>query len=152
MKKYMLRYAVFWLPAFIVVIFLPESSSYSFVARWFGAFFMIFGWGVNTGMAAVYRPRDTLSLLMIYFGVSLMLITGWYMGYLSRIFGRYWGQIISGAFSYIPLYALVRALLDFNIPHEIYAMGILTIFCLIGWLAGIVFRYLNPNPYRPKFK
>lgn len=149
MKKYLLRYFIFWLPAVLVAYFYNNAGMLSQTLQWVCAILMIVGWSVNTGFAAYYYPMTTLSILLFYSGVSVIVITAQYMtqyGSIAHTLLHQWGGIIS----YKPLDILVMAILDFNIPHEIYVVGALIALCAVGLAAGLIQRRIHPNPYHPK--
>jgi hypothetical protein len=144
---------IFWLPAVLVAYFFNNSIVLSHILQWFTAFFMLFGWAVNTGIAAYHEPRTTLAVLMTYAGAHLLLILFLYnqdngsgLGAVLRQFG--------GILSFIPLDIFVKALRQYSpaIPHELYVTGFLAACCLVGYLAGIMRRRIHPNPYRPVIK
>ena len=146
MKKYILRYLLFWLPAAAISYFYNNTSGLSQVLQWVFASVMAVAWAVNTGMAAYLYPRTTLSLVFAYSGVSAFLILALY----SAPYKSYYIlQPLAGMFGYVPLDIYVMALLDFNIPHEWYVTIFLVTLCLIGYLIGLICRRLRPNPYRP---
>lgn len=149
MRKYYLRYLFFWAPAFFVACFFNNPSMLSQILQWFFAFFMLFGWAVNSAMAAYHFPRTVFSSLLVYLGVNLLITTGLYHissgSAMSRLLMR-----IGGLLSFTPLDIVVTALLDFTIPHEVYVVAAVTCVCLAGWLAGVAYRRIHPNPYRPR--
>jgi hypothetical protein len=148
MKKHILRYGIFWLPAVLAACLYTSSSPLSQGVQWFFAFFLIFGWSVNTAMAAVHFPRGTLSLLLLYLGVNFLLIVGLYNVNTATASGRVLLRL-GGLFSFTPLDILIVALLDFPIPHEIYVTAGLVILCFLGWMAGVLVRRLYPSSYSP---
>jgi hypothetical protein len=148
MKKYILRYLIFWLPAVLAACWYGNSSPLSKGLQWFFAFFLIFGWSVNTAMAAVHFPRGTLSLILLYLGVNFLLIMGLYSVNTATAAGRVLLRM-GGLFSFTPLDILIVALLDYSIPHEIYVTAGLVILCFLGWMAGVLVRRLYPPSYRP---
>ena len=149
MKKYWLRYLLFWAPAFLVACLYNNPSALSQSLQWTFAVLLVTGWAVNTAMLAYHAPRTALSALLIYFGTHLLAITQLY---------RYSGahdslvRLLCGAFSFTPLDVIVRALLDFTIPHELYIAFFLTAVCALGYLAGLFYCWHNPNPYRPRIR
>ena len=151
MTKYMLRYIIFWLPALIVAYAFNNNMLISHVLQWLFAFFLIFGWAANTGMAAYELPRQTLVFLFIYIGVTILIIVGIYSTdprEIPHVLLRH----VAGATSVVPLSIMMKALHDFNIPHEAVVSGVLVGGCIIGYIAGVVSRRVNPNPYRPRMK
>jgi hypothetical protein len=147
LKKYILRYVIFWLPAVLAACLYGNSSPVSQALQWFFAFFLIFGWSVNTAMAAVHFPRGTLSLILGYLGVNFLLIMGLYSVNTATAAGRVLLRM-GGLPSFTPLDILIVALLDYPIPHEIYVTAGLVILCFLGWMAGVLVRRLNPPSYR----
>jgi hypothetical protein len=152
-KKYLLRYAIFWLPAVLVAYLFNNNMEISHILLWFTAFFMLLGWAVNTGMAAYYEPSSAIAALMTYTGAHLLIILFLYntdsrsgLGVVLRQAG--------GALSFIPLDIFVTALRRYSpsIPHELYVTGFLVACCLAGYLAGLFRRRSRPNPYRPVMK
>lgn len=165
MKKYYLRYLFFWVPAVLIACFFNNASMISQVLQWFFASFMVLGWTINTAMAAYTFPRRTLSTLLVYAGVMLLIIVGLYNYAFDPASSRILQQLnssfpglntgllfrrLGGLLSFTPLDIFVQALLDFAIPHEIYITLFLVGACLIGWICGLVYRFIRPNPYRPK--
>jgi hypothetical protein len=144
MKKYILRYGIFWMPAVLAACLYGNSSPLSQGLQWFCAFFLIFGWCVNTAMAAVHFPRGTLSLLLGYLGGNFLLIVGLYNVNTATASGRVLLRL-GGLFSFTPLDILIVALLDFPIPHEIYVTAGLVIVCFLGWMAGVLVHRLYPT-------
>lgn len=151
MRKYILRYFIFWLPAAVVAYFFAGSSMASQVAQWLCAFFMLFGWSANTGMFAYNYPRNALALILAYLGVSILVIMTMYsVPYSSS--SHYWLNTLGGLLSFKPLAIFVKALLDFNIQQEMVVTGALTACCFIAYLVGLIVRRIRPNPYRPRFR
>lgn len=148
MKRYLLRYFYFWLPAILVATFFNNSGMPSQIAQWFTAFFMVFAWAVNTGMLAYHHPRNTLALALAYGGLHILLITAFYR---TTGAAHAWLRQIAGLFSFRPLGIFIKALLDFTIQHEMVVTAALTGCCLLGWFCGVVYRQMRPNPYKPKF-
>jgi len=146
MRKFILRYLFFWAPAFILSFFFRGGLMQLYTLKWFFAFFMLFGWGVNTAMAAYHYPRRTMSGILMYVGFNILAIVGLYSwdGVNRAVY------YLGGIFSFTPLDILVVALLDFNIPHELYVALLVFCICSLGWIAGMLYRRVNPDPYRPK--
>ena len=149
MQKYLLRYLVFWAPAFVVAVFFCNNTMPSQIAQFFCAFFMLFGWLANTGMAARRYPRNTLTFILLYSGVSLILTELLYRDILRQYFGNAY-YMVGGIFSYVPMDIIIQKTLDFKIQHETYIVAGIAAFCLIGWLFGLFISYHNPNPARPR--
>ena len=150
MRKYLIRYLVFWFPAFVASVFFSRPGNFSQLAQIFFGFFMLFGWAANTYMAARRYPSSTLTLLLFYSGSSLVLTDLQYKGTLRQLFGDA-HYMVGGIFSYIPMDIFIQKTLDFKIQHEIYVIAVIVAFALLGWIAAILFRYNNPDPARPKF-
>lgn len=150
MKKYLLRYLIFWAPALLLSLFFRADTPISHILQLFFGFFLLFGWAVNTGMAAYAYPRRMLGALLLYTGANLLLINMQYMGLLSFL-GRN-SRAVTGILSYTPLDIFLQKLLDFKIPHELYITAAIAILSFAGWLLGILYRYHNPDPYRPKIQ
>ena len=150
MGKYLFRYLIFWLPAAVAVYFFSgESSGAAHAFQWFGAFFLVLGWSVNTGMLAYHRPRNALALLMGWLGCNILIITALYRTpYQSTL--HWWLLNVGGALSFKPLDIFIMALLDFPVQHEMVVTGALAACCFAGWLCGTVYRRIRPNPYRPR--
>jgi hypothetical protein len=124
-----------------------NSSMLSQTLQWFFAAFMIFGWGLNSAMAAYKLPRQTLAAALTYLGVNILIAVGIYsygIGGLLRSLG--------GILSFTPLDILIVALLDFTIPHELYIVVTLFCVCVLGWVAGVFYRRIHPDPYRPRMR
>lgn len=149
MSKYIVRYLILWLPAALVAYFFNNASMASQVAQWFCAFFMVFGWSVNTGMCAYHYPRTTLSLILVYTGINVLLIVLLYASTYASPLNKAL-ILVGGALSYTPLDAFVRAILDFNIPHEVYVIAFLVACCFVGYCVGLAYRRVRPNPYSPR--
>lgn len=148
MRKYYFGYLVFLLPALIVSLFYNNNSTISVALQWFFAFFMLFGFGVNTSSAAYKYPRQTISLILFYTGLNLLISTWLYAssyGTLQYTILRHY----AGALSYVPLEIIVDALLDFNIPQEVYVTLLVSVCGFIGLIFGVVRRRVSPDPYRP---
>ena len=149
MRKYMLRYLLLWLPAAAVALFYNHATTLSQALQWIFAGVMVLGWAANTGMCAYHYPRTTLSLILFYTGMSIFSIT-------MQVSVRYGSQLYDavhrwgGLLSFRPLDILVVALLDFRIPQEAYVVGFLVLLCLTGYLVGLLYRRIRPNPYRPR--
>ena len=87
--------------------------------------------------------------MLVYLGVNMILIEIIYniragpqaMRLISRL---------AGTFSFTPLEVILGALLDFNIPQEIYITAAIFIICLAGWAVGLAYRRFHPDPYRPR--
>lgn len=149
MGKNYLIYLVFLLPALFVSLFYNNDTMLSIVLQWFFGFFMLIGFGVNTASAAYRYPRATMSFVLSYTGVNLLIITAFYASAydsLPYIVLRDYG----GALSYVPLGIMMDALLDFNIQHEVVITLLIAACCFIGYIFGIVHRHVKPDPYRPK--
>lgn len=150
MRKYMLRYLIFWLPAAIVAYLFNRADMISQIAQWATALFMLFGWSANTGMAAYHYPRNTLALILAYLGGSILLIMSMYAVPYSST-PHFWLNTLGGLLSFRPLGIFVKALLDFNIRQELVVTCALSACCMAGYLVGLIVRRIRPNPYRPRF-
>lgn len=149
MGKNYLGYFFFLLPALAVSIFFNNDTQVSIVLRWFFAFFMLIGFGVNTASAAYRYPRATMTFILVYTGVNLLIITAFYASAynsLAYVILRDYG----GALSYVPLGIMVDALLDFNIQQEVFVTFLVAGCCLVGYVFGLVHRRVSPDPYRPR--
>lgn len=150
MRKYLLRYFIFWLPAFAVAVLYANATPLSHILQWFFGFFMLFGWSVNTGMAAYHQPRAALSALLAYMGVVTMITVVLYttsfrdtLHIVARLFG--------GVALYWPMGIILKSIqLLGNKPWELVLLLVLGSCCLIGYLVGLLQRRSNPNPYRPR--
>lgn len=148
MRKYYFGYLVFLLPALMVAMIYSNNTQLSIALQWFFGFFMLFGFGVNTSSAAYRYPRSAMSFILLYTGINLLAATWLY----SSSYGTLQYEMLrryGGALSYVPLEIMVDALLDFNIPHEVYVILTVTACCLIGFVFGVVRRRVNPDPCRP---
>jgi len=149
MRKYIIRYLIFWLPAVLVAYFYNRPDTASHIAQWFAAFIMLFGWSINTGMCAYYFPRRTLALILMYLGVSVLVIIWMYSApYASATHN--WLRLWGGVLNFKPLEILLMAILEFNVRHELVVTYTLGAFCLLGYIVGIIYRYIRPDPYKPK--
>jgi len=149
MKKYMLAYFILWLPAVLVAYLYNNAEMLSQILQWSFAVLMVLGWSVNTGLMAYRYPRTALSLVFFYVGLTVLAITLKYSsesGTPLHQFMRVWGGILS----YKPLEIFIMALRDFNIPHEMYLMGAVVLLCLVGYLVGLAYRRVRPDPYSPR--
>ncbi|WRS26836.1 hypothetical protein U6B65_10915 [Oscillospiraceae bacterium MB08-C2-2] len=139
MGKYLVRYMIFWLPGAILALTFQNDSMFSVILQWFFAFFFLFGWAVNSGMASAYYPRSTLSFLLVYTGiVALGLIAMYSASYHSQ-----WGntvRLIVGLLSFQPMDIAIQLFLRYSIPHEAYVLGLQVITCLIGYFVGLIYR------------
>ena len=150
MNKYLLRYLIFWLPGAVAAYLFSRGSSTAAMAfQWFGAFFLVLGWSVNTGMTAYRYPRQALALLLAWRGISILVIMALYRSsYQSPL--HWWLLNVGGALSFRPLDIFIVALLDFPVQHEMVVTCGLGICCFVGWLCGVAFRWIRPDPYRPR--
>lgn len=149
MKKHLLLYAVLMIPAMIVAYTYANGTALSQILQWGFALVMIAGWAVNSGVAAYRYPSATLAFLLLYAGVNIFAVSLLYrQPYNSAEFlsMRHW----IGAISFRPLDILVNALSDFMIPLELCVLCVLAALCLIGFLVGVLYRRLRPNPYHPR--
>lgn len=151
MRKYLLRYLIFWLPAVTVSCFFNNSTMLSHILQWFFCFFMVFGWAVNTGMAAYRQPRPALAALLVYSGFNIIITVVKYttdpregLGVVLRRVG--------GLFSYNALDIMVRAISQFSIPHELCVLGLVAGCCFVGYVVGLVQRRIHPDPYSPRIR
>jgi hypothetical protein len=101
-------------------------------------------------MAARFYPRNMLAAIMLYFGAGITLTALLYSGQLRSLPAN--SRVIAGIFSYTPLDIFLRKMLDFNIMHEAYIISGITALCLFGWLLGLLYRYHNPDPQRPRIE
>lgn len=150
MRKYLLRYLIFWLPAAAVAYFYNNASSPSQLLQWFFSFFMVFGWSVNTGMAAYHFPRSTMSALLTYTGFNILIIVTMYSAYVGS--GLYiLLHKVGGILSFNALDIMVQALRPYNeLDWEMVVLLFLVACCVIGYIIGLVHRRVNPSPYSPR--
>lgn len=149
MGKNYLIYFMFLLPALIVSLFFKNDSMISIVLQWFFGFFMLIGFGVNTASSAYRYPRATMSFILLYTGVNLLIITAFYAAAYNStayVILRDYG----GALSYVPLGIMVNALIDFNIQQEVFVTLLIAACCLAGYIFGLVHRRVHPDPYSPR--
>ena len=149
MRKYFIRYLIFWAPAILSAYLLVPLGVAGQAAQWFLGFFMLLGWALNSGMAAYSHPRGTLAFITAYIGVNAALIAL----LVDTSFSAASYAIIdhaAGAFSYRPLYMLYEALL-YSPFREMWMAGIIAAACVVGFICGLLCRQLNPDPFRPKF-
>jgi len=153
--KYLVRYLIFWFPAFLAGLLFSTPGStpdmLSFVVIILFGLIMIAGWCVTTGIHARFSPHRAFAMLSLYFGLSMLVVRFYYMGNLRPLFGVH-SVTVAGIFSYVPLDAFLQMILDFNVQHEVYIIIGITVLNLIGWLMGMLYRWHNPNPYRPVIK
>ena len=148
MNKYLIRYLIFWAPAVLSAYFLAHFGGIMQVAQWFFGFFMLFGWAINSGMAAYSYPRVTLAFILTYIGVNALLIAA----LVRQPFGSVGYRIldhVAGAFTYRPLYMFYQAL-EFSF-REMWVAGIVAGACMLGLICGALNRQVKPDPFRPRF-
>lgn len=154
MKKYLIRYLIFWLPALLVSYLFAGGGLMADIPQWFFAFFMLFGWSVNTGMAAYHFPRGALSALLAYGGFNtLVIVTLYTTDYRQGL--HIFMRKVGGIFSFQPLDILVRNLKPITsaaLPWEFIVLCVLLVCCLLGYLVGVVQRRVRPNPYSPRIR
>lgn len=150
MGKHYWIYLFFLLPALIVSLFFHNDTGASIILRWFFAFFMLIGFGVNTASAAYRHPRGAMSFILVYTGVNLLIITAFYAAtYNSALY--FFLRDYGGALSYVPLGIVLDTMLEFNVQQEeVYVTFTVTVCCLIGYLFGLVHRRVHPDPYSPR--
>lgn len=150
MRKYLLRYLVFWVPAVVVAYFFSSAAFPSQIAQWFTAFFMLFGWGINTGMAAYRHPLPTLSFLLCYAGLNILVVMTMYsaeVGGAMYVFLHRFG----GIFSFQAVNIFVQTLKGYpGLYAELVVVEVLLGCALVGYLVGLVQRRVNPSPYSPR--
>ncbi len=149
MGKNYLIYLLFLLPALIVAWFFNNDTSLSITLQWFFGFFMLIGFGVNTASATYRYPRATMSFILLYTGVNLLIITAFYASSYGTPMYNFLRHY-AGALCYVPLEIMVEALLDFNMPQEVLVTIAVVVCMLIGYLFGLVHRHVKPDPYRPR--
>jgi len=149
MRKYLIRYLIFWAPAVLSAYLLTPQSTILQVAQWFFGFSMLFCWAMNTGMAAYNYPRQSIIFILAYFGVNALLIT-LLVGapYSSARYAIL--DLAAGAFTYRPLYMLYESMLETSF-REIWIAGIVAGACVVGFIWGVLYRQIKPDPYRPTF-
>jgi len=149
LSKYYIRYLVFLAPAALVCCFFNNMSKASQILQLIFAVFMLFGWAINTGMAAYNYPRRTLSAMFLYYGINLLVITALYRMVIAQGFRRIVYKL-AGITSFTPMNPIMRFLLGFNIPQEVYVTTFIFILLFIAWIIGVIYRRHHPNPYRPR--
>ena len=152
MRKHLIRYLIFWAPAVLSAYLLtPQSPTLLQLMQWFFGFFMLFGWALNTGMAAYSYPRQTIIFILAYLGVNALLITR----LVGTSYSSGWWAILdhaAGAFTYRPLYMLYKSLQDASASQEeMWIAGIVAGACVAGFIWGVLYRQIRPDPYRPTF-
>ena len=152
MRKYLIRYLIFWAPAILSAYLLaPFNTTVMQVVQWFLGFVLLFGWAINSGVAAYSYPYGTIAFIMTYVGVNAILITA----LVNASFGSASYIILdhaAGAFTFRPLYMLYDALRESSIAmEEMWIAGIVAIVCVVGFICGMFSRQLNPDPIRPTF-
>lgn len=152
MGKYYLRYLIFCLPAVIVSYLLkPETGIALQGVQWFCTFFMLLGWMANTFMASYHLPRKTLSFVLFYTGISVLVIVLYYsVGRPSFLYTLL--RYVGGILSIRPFGIIVWALQPFNIPGEMYIICGFFVLLLLAWSLGAIRRRLYANPYRPRIQ
>jgi len=150
MRKYFPYYLLFYIPALLVSYLFTSESLLAHIVQWFFGFFMLLGWGVCTAMLAYNYPRGALAFMLAYFGVSVLLIYGLRsasFGSASYVFFDH----VGGALSYRPLNMIYQTLLHFSIFQELWVILIIVGSCAVGFVCGVLYRQVRPNPYRPTF-
>jgi len=148
MKKHTLACVLIWLPAVLTHYLYNNDTALSQVLQWVFAALLIVGWAINTGLLAYRWPWGALARILFYTGVNLLAITMLYAqpyGTVPQALLSRWGGILS----YNVLSILIDALIDFNIPHEIFVLGVLVAAQLIALVVGLGYRRVRPCPYRP---
>ena len=150
MRKYFFRYLVFYMPALLASYIFTSGNLFAHIVQWFFGFFMLLGWGACTAMLTYNYPRNALAFLFAYFGVSVLLIYGLHnasFGSASYVFFDH----VAGALTYRPLNMIYRTLLHFPIFQELWIIIIIIASCAVGFVCGMFYRQIRPNPYRPTF-
>lgn len=154
MKRYLLRYLIFWLPALAVSYLFQGGGLVYDLPRWFFASFMILGFSVNTAMAAYHYPRKTLSALLAYGGFNILVIVMLYSTDYRQglhIVMKKFGGILS--FQPLSIYVEhLRPITSVQLPWEFVVLCVILAGCLLGYLAGLFQRRIHPNPYRPRIR
>lgn len=163
MRKYLFRYLIFWLPAAVVAYLFTRGMPWSHligdtapwhqIPQWFTAFFMVFGWSANTGMAAYHYPRATLSALLCYTGFNILItVTMYTVGSEGALGSLLWS--FGGILSFKPLSIFVTTLKSLRPPWpwEMILLCGLVACMAIGFIVGLVQRRVNPNPYSPRIR
>ena len=152
MRKYLIRYLILWAPAILsAYILTPQSPTALQLAQWFFGFFMLLSWAVNTGAAAYSYPRQTTIFIFAYSGVNALLITALRAAPYSSV--RYPILVhLAGAFTFRPLHMLYESLEYSSITfREMWMAGIVAGACAAGFLWGMLYRQIRPDPNRPTF-
>ena len=151
MRKYLIRYLIPWVPAVLLAYILtPQSPTFLQIVQWFFGFVMLFWWAINTGQAAYEYPRQTTVFILAYAGVNALLIT---LIVDTPYSSRWWAVLdhAAGAFTYRPLYMLYESMQEASIFREMWMVGIIAGACLVGFVWGMLYRQMRPDPYRPTF-
>ena len=151
MGKYYFSYALFLFPALVTALFFKNDSAASITAQWFFALVLLVGFTFTTYLAAYPYPRRTLSLILMYTGINLIIFYFFYKsvyGTSQYIFLRDYG----GALSYVPLGVLIDVLGDLKQNIEVYVILAVASCMLLGYLAALVKRRVKPYPYTPKIR
>ena len=152
MRKYFIRYLIFWAPAVLSAYVVTSQSPTALqVVQWFLGFFMLFVWGINTGAAAYTYPRQTAIFILAFFGVNALLVTALraapYSSFRYPILDH-----LAGAFTFRPLYMFYESLEASSITfREMWMAAIVAGVCVVGFVWGILYRQIRPDPYRPTF-
>ncbi|MCL2579119.1 MAG: hypothetical protein FWE32_03715 [Oscillospiraceae bacterium] len=150
MSKYLVRYLIFLAPALLASYLLDVRQAVVQIILWFLGFVFLICWTVSTGMFAYNSPRGALAFIFGYFGLSSLLIRGLHQASF-RSAGYLIFDHVAGAITYRPLYMLYLTLVDSGVMAEMWVAGIVAGCCLAGFLCGLVYRQIRPNPYRPTF-
>jgi len=120
------------------------------ILQWVCALIVLIGWSINTGICAYYYPRNTFSLLLGYYSIHLILVVMFYQTVYDSPFRSYL-DIAAGLFSYKPLDIIEQTLNEFDMTRQrLVILNVIVVCNFIGYIAGFIFRIINPNPYRPK--
>jgi len=151
MRRYLIRYLIFWAPAVLTAFILTLlSNTLLIVAQWFFGFFMLLAWAFNTGMFTYNHPRGALVFVLAFPGVNALLITA--LAEASYSTATYSILVLmAGAFTFRPLHMLYESIRETSSFPEMLIAGIITAACVVGFIWGVLYRLVRPDPYRPTF-
>ena len=150
MRKVLLRYFLIWAPVLAASYLMDLERTLWQIVLWVLGFIFLLGWGTTTAVGAYHHPRQTLAFLLAYTGLAALLIYWLH----ETPFGSASYPIFdhaAGALSYRPLYMLYNALRNAGVFAELWTAGTLLFTCAAGFLCGVIYRWIRPNPYRPTF-
>lgn len=136
-----------WLPAFLYELVFQLIPTLVFtmdpilhmILRWSFLLLFVFGWTYALGKSTFWYPKKTLGGLLLYLGLSMLLLTLEYNGIAHQLFGSV-SPYITGAFHVIPLYGIARILIPLGVPYQLYLVLGLGLYLFVVWLITLGIR------------